>query len=209
MGEFDFKPNSHKSREEQAKAPEKKIEKIVSGNVRTRKKSGVHNLADIFVPGDVNNVKSYIFMDVLVPAIKDAVADIVTNGISMILYGESASVRKKRSGASSYISYDRFSSKRDRDRDDRRSEDRGYNRGYMFEDIILDTRGEAEEVLSKMDDIMDNYDGIVTVGDLHDLVGITGQYTDQKYGWTNLRNAKVVRVRDGYMLDLPKALPIK
>lgn len=208
MGEFDFKPNSHKSREEQVKAPEKKIEKIVSGNVRTRKKSGVHNLADIFVPGDVNNVKSYIFMDVLVPAIKDAVADIVTNGVSMILYGESASVRKKRSG-SSYVSYDRFSSKRDRDRDDRRYEDRVYNRGCMFEDIILDTRGEAEEVLSKMDDIIDNFDGIVTVGDLHDLVGITGPYTGHKYGWTNLSNAKVVRVRDGYMLDLPKALPIK
>ena len=50
---------------------------------------------------------------------------------------------------------------------------------------------------------------MVSVADLYDLVGVTGDYTDNKYGWTNLRNAKVVRVRDGYMIDLPKALPIQ
>ena len=47
----------------------------------------------------------------------------------------------------------------------------------------------------------------VTVADLKDLVGVTPIYTDNKYGWTNLRNADVQRVRDGYLLKLPKALP--
>ena len=41
-----------------------------------------------------------------------------------------------------------------------------------------------------------------------DLVGVTGNYTDNKYGWTNIRNAEVVRVRDGYRIKLPRALPI-
>ena len=59
-----------------------------------------------------------------------------------------------------------------------------------------------------MNEIIEEYDGIVTVADLYDLVGITDKYTDHKYGWTNLRNAKVERVRDGYMLKLPKVLPI-
>ena len=39
------------------------------------------------------------------------------------------------------------------------------------------------------------------------LVGINGSYTDNKYGWTHLRSADVQRVRDGYLLKLPKALP--
>ena len=48
----------------------------------------MQKFADVFISEDVNNVKSYIVMDVLVPAIKKAISDIVTNGIDMILYGK-------------------------------------------------------------------------------------------------------------------------
>lgn len=59
-----------------------------------------------------------------------------------------------------------------------------------------------------MDELIDMY-GVVSVADLYDLVGITGNYTDNKYGWTNIRNAEPVRAMGGgYMLKLPKALPI-
>ena len=58
-----------------------------------------------------------------------------------------------------------------------------------------------------MDELIDTY-GIVSVPDIYDLVGISGNYTDNKYGWTNLRNAEPVRVGDGYMLKLPKPGPI-
>ena len=59
-----------------------------------------------------------------------------------------------------------------------------------------------------MDEMMEEY-GIVRVADLFDLVGITGDYTDNKYGWTNIRNAEVVRVRDGYKIKMPRAMPIR
>ena len=75
-----------------------------------------------------------------------------------------------------------------------------------YDDIILDTRREAEEVLDRMQDLIDNY-GMVSVADLYDLVGINGSYTDNKYGWTHLRSADVQHVREGYLLKLPKALP--
>ena len=59
-----------------------------------------------------------------------------------------------------------------------------------------------------MDELISTY-GIVSVADLYDLVGITGgSYTDNKYGWTNVHNASVIRVRDGYMIKMPKALPL-
>ena len=79
--------------------------------------------------------------------------------------------------------------------------------GYDYDEIVLESRGEAEEVLERMDDLLDNY-GIVSVAAFYDLVGITGNYTDNKYGWTSLRNASVQRLRDGYLLKLPKALPL-
>ena len=58
-----------------------------------------------------------------------------------------------------------------------------------------------------MDELIETY-GVASVADLYDLVGLRCEYTDNKYGWNNLRNAEPIRVRDGYMLKMPKALPI-
>ena len=193
----EYKGNSHRSKE-QNEVVEKKVEQIAKG--KTKKKSEVKKFADTFIAEDITSVKDYIIMEVLLPAAKKAISDIVTNGIDMILYGETRSKSKSRESRVSYTKY------YDRDRDyDRPSRTRG-RYGYDYDDIILDTRKEAEEVLDRMDDLIDNY-GMVSVADLYDLVGVSGNYTDNKYGWTNLRNADVQRVRDGYLLKLPKALP--
>ena len=74
-----YTPNSHKYKEQQNASPteEKKVTKVVNGPVKT-KRNDVRKLADIFISEDISNVKSYIFMDVLVPAIKKAIYDIVS-----------------------------------------------------------------------------------------------------------------------------------
>ena len=58
-----------------------------------------------------------------------------------------------------------------------------------------------------MVDLIDTY-GFVTVADMYDMAGLQAPYTSNKYGWTNIRTAETVRGRDGYMLKLPKAMPI-
>lgn len=199
----DYKPNSHKSKEQNTPPSDKKIEKIVSGAVKSKKKSEIGKLADIFISEDVNNVKSYILMGVLVPAIKKAISDIVTNGIDMILYGETE--KTKKNSAASKVSYRSYYEKENDSRKD-------YNplntkSGYSYDDIILDDRGEAIEVLSRMNELIDTYQ-MVSVADLYELVGLTGNYTDNKYGWTDISSASVVRVREGYAIKLPRALPL-
>lgn len=207
MNELNYKPNSYKAKEE-AKVEEnnlserkKAVTKVVKGQVKT-KKNEFRKFADIFAPGDVSNVKSYILMEVVVPGIKKAISDIVTNGIDMLLYGETG--RNKKNYNAGNISYRSYYDRRD---DDRRYSSQRTLTGYSYNDIIIETRGEAEDVLARMDELIDQY-GLVSVADLYDLVGITGNYTDNKYGWTNIRSAEVVRVRDGYVLKLPKALPL-
>lgn len=197
----EYKSNSHRSKEQANKEREKKVEKVVTGKVITKKKSGIRKFADEFISEDAKNVKSYVFGEVLIPAIKKAISDIVTDGIDMILYGESRR-GSKRSTADrvSYRNY--YDGGRSSTRDDR-----SYTIRRSYDDIILDSRGEAEEVLARMDELMDTY-GLVRVADLYDLVGITGDYTDNKYGWTNIRNAEVVRVREGYAIKMPRAIPI-
>lgn len=178
--------------------PEKKVEKVVAGNVKTRKKSEVKKFAGIFVPEDTTSVKSYILMDVVVPGIKNALAEVV----SILLFGEVGRIGGKKSG--SKVSYQRYYDDR---REDRRDNSRRVASGYEYDDIVIESRGEADMVIEQLEEIIATY-GVASVADLYDLVGVSGRFTDHKYGWTDIRNAKVVRVRDGYILQLPRALPI-
>lgn len=204
--ETNYKPNSHKFKEEQKASSEKKeITKVVSGPAKVKKKNPSRKIADMFISEDAANVKSYIMLDVIVPAIKDVVSNIVKDSIDMVLFGGTGGSKKRaNTGNSPYISYNRFSDKRDRERErDRYHEYRGVPSRYDFSEISIKNKKDAEDVLERMDEIMDTY-GMVKVADLFDLVGIAVEYTDNDYGWTNLRDAKVIRDRDGYVLDLPR-----
>lgn len=195
----EYKSNSHKARERKNEpVAEKKVEKIISGSAKSKKKSGLQKITNVLVPEDVDDVKSYIFEDIVVPAVKDIILDAVR-----AFLGVNGNSRGKSSSASK-VSYRKYYD--DRERKDSGSGNRTRS-GYEYDDIILDNRGEAEDVLSRMDELIATY-GVVSVADFYDLVGITGNYTDNKYGWSDIRNASVVRVRDGYMIKLPKALPL-
>lgn len=199
----DYQPNSHKSKElvTKTQTEEKRVQKVVSGKAKT-KKNGARKLTDIFISEDASNVKSYIFMDVLVPAIKKAISDIVTDGVAMILYGETGGRKTKSSSRVSYRSY------YDDRRDSRHERDRFESKGrFDYDDIVFESRGEAELVREQMVELIERY-AFVTVADMYDMADLTAPYTANKYGWTNIRNAEPVRVRDGYILKLPKAMPI-
>ncbi len=195
-----YESNSHKSKED-TKSQEKVVHKVVTGKARSVKRSGSRTLLDRFLSDDLGSIKTYLVSEVLIPNIKKMVDEAVTNGIGMLLYGEAGRSNRKNS-ASSKVSYSRYY-----DNDRNRSEDRSRQRGYQHNDIIIDNRGEAEEIVSAMEDLLERY-GTVTVSDLHELAGITGVYTDNNYGWTDLRSAKVVGTRDGYLIKLPRAVPL-
>lgn len=198
--------NSRSGRNEKKEAqkqPEKRAEKVIKGEAKA-KKNEMRKLTDVFISEDVGNVKNYILMDVIVPAVKKAIYDLVVGTLDMSLYGgRGGGAKRSTADKVSYRDYNGVS----------RRDERTYNTnrtasGYSYDDIVVDTRGEAETVLMRMDEIMEEYES-VRVADLYDLVGITGQYTDNNYGWTNIRNAEVVRVRDGYKIKMPRAIPLK
>lgn len=199
----DYKPNSNRFKnEEKSKAQEKRVEKpVVTGKVVTKKQSKLRKFTDEFISEDAKNVKSYVFGEVLIPAIKKAISDIVTDGIDIILYGESR--RGGKRSTSDRVSYGNYYREPRSAREDRYST----RSGYSFDDIILTTHGEAADVLDRMDELIDTYQ-VVRVADLFDLVGKTCSYTDNKYGWTSIRSAEIVRVREGYWIKMPRAIPL-
>ena len=76
------------------------------------------------------------------------------------------------------------------------------------QDIVLASRSDAEAVLTQLRSLLNDY-GVVTVSDLYDLVGVTSNFTDNKFGWTDLKTAVIKGVRTGYLLDLPIPQEIK
>ena len=202
----DYKPNTKKYKEEQAE--KKKVDKVISGTAKVKKKSELRTFVDNFIADDISSVKDYWIKDVLVPNIVDTIEDIVVGGIRTLLRGDSGRRTSRNSssyGSPSYVNYSRFSDRRD----DRRNNDNQTRRGYGYDDVVVNSRADAEAVIEQMDGIIETYD-MVSVADLYDLVGMTSNYTDNNYGWKNIRNAEPVRLRDGgWMIKMPKPVPLK
>ena len=200
----EYPDNSHTGRERQnekpSSPPERKLDKVVSGETKTRKKSEVKKIAGIFVPEDTESVKSYILTDVVIPGVKNAIADVV----SIILFGEAGRIGGRGNGKSK-IAYQKYY-----DRDDRREygRPRTGGGGFEYDDILFETRGDADLVLDQLESCINNY-GLASVADLYDLAGVTCRsYTANKYGWTDIRTAKVVRIREGYIIQLPRTVQL-
>lgn len=214
----DFPSNSQRPEKKAApkKATEpKKVEKVVTGEVVTRKKPLGRQFKDTFVPGDVKGAAGHVFLSVLVPAAKDMIVESAQEYIQRMIYGEDSGPRRRASqrsnGLFGRIDYNGISSgaKKVYQKEDPRSAgpSRRARAMHNFDEIILATRVEAEEVIDRLFDIVSQYE-VATVRDLYDLVGETAQWTDEKWGWTDIRGAAVTRVRNGYLLDLPRPEPI-
>lgn len=210
--------NSQKAKREQKVAIDKPedvkqpVEKIVSGGVTRRKKPIHKRLAETFFGGSsVRDIWGYVLLDVLVPAGRDMIASAARESIELAIYPDGRRVNSRHRNArpsSHRIRYDVISGPSGRDRDDRRDISRRARSSHDFDELMLDSRVEAEEVIQQLYEYLERYEE-VTVAQLYGLVGITPAYTDQKYGWLDLRGLRPVRTRNGqYLLDLPRPEPL-
>lgn len=201
-----YKGNSFASKEK--KTGEKRVQKIVNGPVKVKKKSEVRKLTDIFVSDDSAKVKDYVIWDVLVPAVKKAISDIVTNGINMILYGDKGSVNSTPAGKVTYKNYNSIYGNTHASSDRFSSGYNGAKRVFDYDTIEYSSRGEAEAVIMQMDELIETY-GFVRVADYYELSGVTKwDFTANNYGWANIRSASPVRTSGGWIIRLPRAMPI-
>ena len=180
---------------------EKKNIKVIDCKVEVKKKNELSKLADIFFKEDLISVKDHILKEVIFPSIKKALAESGKTAIDMIFYGETRSSSKRYSNR--YKTYDDYYNANENTvvTSDRKNNFSGYV--YSCDDIIFKSRTAAEDVLSELLNIIAGYN-LVTVSEYYGIVNQPTRYTDERYGWTNLDNARVVRVRDGYMIKLPR-----
>ena len=203
-----YKSNSNKSRETGARElPEKKkLDKLDIGNVKVKKKSGFSRFRDSVIKEDAHNVGSFVMEELFIPKLIDMIVDMGKGAIEMAFYGETRSADRGRRSPGSRIAYGSYY-----EDDSRRYRDRGRDRYrdevYYYDEVKLDSRSDAEAVLDGMYGALDQYK-VVTVADLFDLVGMPGRYTDNKWGWTDLRGSYIRKVGREYLIELPKPMPI-
>lgn len=197
---------------------EEKVEEHAKLKPVTTAKKRKKGLIERFVvamigPEGIPSVTSYLNKEIVVPAIKDVIANSVSAGVNMMVYGHDKA-GERRGGYSNYNSnqsstYNRpirnyQSSYSNAQRQAAPVEIEPVRRNNMFSstDYIMSSRQEALDVLDMLRENLDNY-GLVTLADFFDLIGVESQYVDNNYGWQDLTNVTIVPVRGGYTLSLP------
>jgi hypothetical protein len=204
----DYPPNSEASKR-RLREEEKNIKRVTSEDPVRRRKSLRKQFSETFVAGDAKTASRYVIFDVLIPAAKDTIVEVLSQGIEKLIYGENrrrSGSNPPQSGPTGVVSYNRYSMQ-SRQTGPQRSISRQARVRHDFDEIVLTSRSEAEEVIDRLFEVVSRY-GSATVADLYELVGITGTHTDNKWGWEDLRGAGVTRVRGGYLLDLPEPQPL-
>lgn len=195
--------NSDKAKE--GASPEKKV----IAKAKVQKKSAIKEALRTFFAQDLPEIAEHLIIDVAIPAAKNAITDMVTQGIQQLLYGE---VDPRRRSASGYTSYSRssrdysgrayYESRRTERREPRQS------KPTNVEDLVFDTRGDAVDVIEHIAETIEEY-GQVSVADLMSSVGIQPRYTDERWGWTTTDAFELRQIREGWLISADRPEPLK
>lgn len=202
--------NSVKQRDEVQEALSKavsestpKVKQVAKGKVR--KQSRLKKFTRYIIEDNIESAKEKTLGEIIIPGVKTLIFDTLTDMLDIMLFGGNgapmgryaASPRVRKGGQTSYDKY--YNGK---------TTGNGTRGGsyrdvpYDPDDIILDTRAQANNALNELNNIILKY-GQASVANFYDIVGVTGEWTDNRYGWTSLRGAGIKPVRDGFMIILP------
>lgn len=195
--------NTDKAKE--GASPEKKV----IAKAKVQKKSAIKEALRTFFAQDLPEIAEHLLIDVAIPAAKNAITEMVTQGIEQLLYGEVDPRHRSRSGYTSYSS----SSRTNRGTgyyESRRTEHRGPRqpKPTNVEDLVFDTRGDAVDVIEFIAEQIKEY-GQVSVADLMSSVGIQPRYTDERWGWTTTDAFEIRQIREGWLVSADRPEPIK
>jgi hypothetical protein len=195
---------------------ERDIQRVTSGPATRRKKSLGKKFKEVFIAGDAKAAVSYALVDILLPMARDTIVEAAQAGIEKLILGDYRRYRginRPPSGPTGVVNYQRYSTQMGTNSgwtplsSPQRVLSRRARSQHDFDEVLLDSRSEAEQVIDQLFEVLSRYD-TVTVANLYELVGLASNHTDHKWGWTDLRGAGVSRTHDGYLLDLPDPIPL-
>lgn len=158
----------------------------VKAEVVVPKAKRQNNLKRAIFSADVNDFKSFIVYDWLIPFVKSGLMDM----LSRMLFNQPYSgTPGRRVGSSAYWS-------------GTKTRDQGLR--DVSHDFIFDTSQEAQEVLEGAKDWC-NRTGTITIADFCRIAGLIPDPGDLDYGWYNFSGSRVVSYGDSWVIEMPRA----
>lgn len=172
----------------------------------TMKKKGIARrlFGGLFGPDGLRKIGAYVTTDIVVPAVKNMLADSLKSSVDMALFGENRPTSRGYARPSDpqpapKTNYAAIS--RSRQPSERSSSSRS---SRYIEDYVIGDRVEAIECLDQLTELADKYNN-VAVADYYDMIGVPTNYTDNNYGWTidSIKHATILSVRGGWIIKFP------
>lgn len=186
-------------------APKKEVKQIVSGAVLVPRPA-TKRFFDYLFAESPKALGRKIGRDVIVPRLKAGFEEAANSFLSGMLWGDSANrplgtiVKGTvlRGGGVNYHQIGGSPSLLAQAQQTQVNKSSG-----NYQDMVLPTQQFAEVLLANMYELLNQYRR-VAVADLYEAAGITPAISDNSYGWTSLDGARISKVRDGYLLELPR-----
>lgn len=192
------------------KEPEKreKVDSVVRGKVSLKKESFSEKLKKTFLPGDIQDIKSYAWNQIIVPGLKTSAIAIM----ELALFGQVSS--RSRNGY--------FNANQSNQRTNYTYISSGSQRGvpiqptisnrdrsmHNFRGVVFENLEDVEDVISTLLDIVERT-GYATVADYYDACGIQAEWADETWGWKGFQRLESRRTRDGYVIDMTPPIQLR
>lgn len=218
----DYRGNSHAKRKpgpsgetiDVTPAGKPEVKKVVAGEVKVRKRGLGRKIKDTIIAADFGSVVQHVTFEVIIPAAKNMLFDGAMTAVGRALYGNDSRnigrpVMFGGGGVTSKIAYQTPVQRTIKEIGGRMAPlpPIGPRARYIYDEVILTTRKDAESVLDMMNEILDNYE-VVTIFELNELCGRQTSPVDSNYGWVGLVGAQIRQIPEGYLLELPQPEPI-
>lgn len=165
------------------------------------------------------DVGPFVWLEIVVPRLRDLFVDVVTGGANRIAYGDGSTFQSSphRQGGMRppQTPYGRVTNtNRQRDVDPRqrhRQDSPGLTRrdraAHDLSKFMFPTASSAQSILDWMYEELATH-GQVSVADVYSAIGITPDFVDNDFGWTDLRGNSVRQSRDGFAIFLPPTIEL-
>lgn len=188
----------------------KKIQRVVmQGTIMKRKQSTMDKISKSLFGSEARAVVDYVVADVLVPAIKSTLVEMVKSGIERLIYGDNAppnSIVRRNGVDIPYVSYSAISQQPKAVANIAP----GRSAMHQFSELVFPRKSDATNLLTVITEYVDTYE-ILSVADFKEACGgLQADYTDEKYGWDkrDILYTHVQQTNGGWCLSLPRPKPI-
>lgn len=185
--------------------PKKEIKPVIAQATQV-KRPATRRFFDFLFAESPRALGARVGRDVVVPRLKAAGEEAINSFVAGMFWGEGSSrpmgqiVKGTvlRGGMTNYNGLSHMPSALNQARQANQT-----RIGGNYQDLVVPTQQDAERLLAGMYDLLNEY-RVVAIADLYELANISPQPSDNAYGWTTLDGSRISKVRDGYLLELPR-----